>query len=147
MVRNHTGNNMTPPMRVEVYWNLHKKCWSVRHKGKVIKHTLSVCLENVQWVVQPAGNARVRREGRKNVHAFARGTLIDPNTYWDVPDDTTLKVGVRYNPYLNTSFVTKTIGEPVTKSKYAALTTTYTAHTNSYQPMAVAHITPPWRRV
>ena len=59
-------------MKVEVYWNLRKKYWSVRHKGKVIKHTRCIRLRDVQWVVQPAGKERVRRENRKNVHAFAR---------------------------------------------------------------------------
>ena len=132
-------------MRVEVYWNLHKKCWSVRHKGKVIDHAKSVYLQDVQWVVQPGGRDRVRRQGRKNVHAFARGTLLDANTYFDCHlEHSTLDVGVRYNPYLNDCFVTKTLGEPVPKSKYAALTSIYTTHTNGYQPKAIAHITPPW---
>ena len=132
-------------MRVEVYWNLHKKCWSVSHKGKVIDHAKSVYLQDVQWVVQPGGQARVRRQGRKNVHAFARGTLLDANTYFDCHlEHSTLDVGVRYNPYLDNSFVTETIGEPVTKSRYAALTTTYHVTQNFYRPTAIAHITPPW---
>jgi hypothetical protein len=65
-----------PHIRVEVYWNLYKKCWSVRRAGgRVLYHARAVTLDDVTWVVQPGGRARVLREGKKNVHAFARGTL------------------------------------------------------------------------
>lgn len=96
-------------MRVEVYWNLHRKCWSVRHKGRVIVHASSVSLREVQWVVQPAGREKVRREKRKTVHAFARGTVMGSASYdyeW-APD----QVGgaewqvVTYNPYMDDTFV------------------------------------------
>ena len=62
--------------KIEVYRNLHKKCFSVRHKGKVIYHLKDneqLSLTNVKFVVQPAGRAKVLREKRKNVHAFVRG--------------------------------------------------------------------------
>ncbi len=132
-------------MKVEVYWNLHKKCWSIRHKGKVIAHAKSVYLQDVQWVVQPGGQARVRKQGRKNVHAFARGELLDAKTYSECHVKySTLDVGVRYNPYLNDTFVTENIGTPVTKSKYAFLTTTYHVTADFYRPTALAHISPPW---
>ena len=63
-------------LKVDVYWNLHKKCYSVRHKGKVIAHLNNVLLRDVEWIVQPAGRERVLREKRKNVHAFARGYYV-----------------------------------------------------------------------
>lgn len=88
-----------PGMRVEVYWNLHRLLWSVRHKGRVIAHVKEVDLMNVEWVVQPAGRARVLRERRKNVHAFARGTI---------PDEDLAVHGewgsIKYNPYTGDSF-------------------------------------------
>jgi hypothetical protein len=93
-------------MKVEVYWNLHKKCWSVRHKGKVVAHVNSIALGDVQWVVRPAGNAKVRREGKKNVHAFARGIVKDSSTYpfpWNVTGPNWQPV--TYNPYKHTSFM------------------------------------------
>ena len=61
----------------DIYWNLHKLCWSIRYRGKVIAYAREVTLADARWVVQPAGQARVRREKRKNVHAFARGRLIE----------------------------------------------------------------------
>ena len=62
--------------KIEVYRNLHKKCFSVRHKGKVVMHLQDheqLSLTNVKFVVQPAGRAKVLREKKKNVHAFVRG--------------------------------------------------------------------------
>jgi len=66
-------------MRVECYWNLHKHTFSMRDcsTGRVIAHPTEFMLHDVTFVVQPAGQARVRRERRKNVHAFVRGTLLD----------------------------------------------------------------------
>ena len=89
-------------LRVEVYRNLHKNCYSVRalsgeDKGRVIDHVQSITLRDVSFVVQPAGRNRVLEEKRKNVHAFVRGTITD----------TPIKHGmsVRYDPYLNDAFI------------------------------------------
>ena len=67
-------------MRVSVYFNLHKKLWSVRadegpEKGRVVAHAEHVALRNARGKVSAAGRAKVLREGRKNVHAFMRGEL------------------------------------------------------------------------
>lgn len=111
---------MTTPKKVEVYWNLHKKCWSVRHKGTVIAHMGKVCLHGVQWVVQPAGRKRVLKEGKKNVHAFARGNLC----IGDREADGSCTVPVTYNPYRYTTFIRSDKEEPITESEYALLSMT-----------------------
>ena len=82
-------------MRVQVYWNLHKDCYSVVSckTGLLIQHTNGpIYLRDATFVVQPAGRERVLREKRKNVHAYVRGTLSEGDT---------LPTGnrVRYNPY------------------------------------------------
>jgi len=95
-------------MRVQIYYNLHKKCLSVRHKGKVIKHADSVLLEDVKFRVQPAGRAKVLREKRKNVHAYLSGELaegVSKDTEW-------LPKRVSYNPYKYETFVDRA-GNPV----------------------------------
>ena len=124
-------------MRVEVYWNLHKKCWSVRHKGKVIAHERAVDLFDVTWVVQPAGNARVRREKRKNVHAFARGTLAEDGVILYSSDICFVNI-VKYNPYEDTTFMRGFEGKTLTKSKYARLATLTEYTTNWKCPRAYA---------
>ena len=107
-------------MRVEVYWNLHKNCWSIRHAhGKLIAdrpHRHYVELAKVDWVVQKGGRERVLREGKKNVHAFARGVLMGLNdidcNYWGYNETKQ----VTYNPYKLDHFVDRKTEEPVRKS-------------------------------
>ena len=91
----------------------------MRHKGKVIAHVCNAMLKNVTYVVQPAGRARVLLEGKKNVHAFARGELVD-----QIPiDDNKLykkpKIA-KYNPYKAATFVDKD-DAPLYKSDIAYL--------------------------
>jgi len=91
-------------MKVDVYYNLHKKCLSVRHKGKVIRHCDSVIIEGAKFIVSQRGRERVLQEKRKNVHAYVRGELKEgPDTKcraWHL-------VGRRvfYDPYKYDSFV------------------------------------------
>ena len=94
--------------KVRVYWNLHKKCWSVqdRKTGRVIRHESSVTLSAGKFVVRKAGQEKVRREGKKNVHAFAVGYRPSKFTAeeWDVYyiSGKTWR-DVTYNPYKNTT--------------------------------------------
>lgn len=60
-------------MKVRAYRNLHQKCWSLKYRDHPVHHASEVTLEDVRFVVQPSGRARVRREKRKNVHAFVEG--------------------------------------------------------------------------
>lgn len=81
-------------MIVHVYRNLHKNCWSVRHKGKVIKHLDELILTEASFHVQPAGRAKVLRENRKNVHAYVKGYLDD-----GLAIRSSRKTPITYNPY------------------------------------------------
>ena len=86
-----------PTVRVEVYRNLAKDCWSVRHRGIVIHRCQTITLENVVFSVSEAGRQRVLRERRKNVHAVVRGTIVGFEPLSN-------GVEVSYNPYLGPSF-------------------------------------------
>ena len=80
--------------KVKVYFNLHKKLWSVQDAKSrlVIAHLDEVSLRDVEFKVSEAGRQRVLKEQRKNVHAFAVGTL-------DETSQEGLKHRVSYNPY------------------------------------------------
>ncbi len=100
--------------KYRLYWNLHKKKWSLqdRKTGRVQQHVTAFTMYDAKFVVRPAGQAKVRCEGRKNVHAFAVGTggfRDGIATYLDRP--------VTYNPYVNDTFVYADTGEPVTEVK------------------------------
>ena len=65
---------------VDVYFNLHHRKWSIRSRktGLVVAHRrVAVFPYGAQLIVQQSGRARVLREGRKNVHAFVRGHMLD----------------------------------------------------------------------
>ena len=104
-------------MRVQVYYNLHKECLSVRHKGKVIEHAQSVILQNASFHVQPAGRARVLKEKRKNVHAYVAGDMAE--SFWFTEPSASIWTAtqhVTYNPYKYRTFVDKLTGKPITKA-------------------------------
>lgn len=102
---------------VEVYWNLHRNVWSIRDRRtrRVVAHSASVELADVSFAVSAAGNARVREEGRKNVHAFGRGRLVSLRP----TSPPAVRTTVTYNPYEHTTFVTKPYGQPVFSAERA----------------------------
>ena len=65
--------------KVRVYWNLHKKTWSIQDckSGLVIDHKQHLSLLDAKFVVRKGGQKRVRQEGKKNVHAFAVGYIMN----------------------------------------------------------------------
>ena len=65
--------HIDPTKKVRVYRNLHKKCVSVKQGGIVRCHATNVVLKDCKFIVSEAGQQRVRKEGRKNVHAFIEG--------------------------------------------------------------------------
>lgn len=106
-------------MKVEVYKNLHTGTFSVRKKGKVIAHPTTVYLTDATFVVRPGGRERVRREGRKNVHAFVRGTPGEPRI-----EGTCSRV--TYNPYEHDTFVDGS-GAPVRTAAEVIMSITETS--------------------
>lgn len=111
--------------RVEVYWNLHKKIWSVRHKGRVLGHKELVVIGDPEFAVQPAGRERVLREQRKNVHAFIRGELL-PSPVCGVGTGEAFAhlngwVEITYNPYKYSTFIEKETKKPIHNADKAIL--------------------------
>ena len=103
-------------MRVQVYYNLHKKCLSVRQRGKVIDHVSMISLQDATFHVQPAGRRRVIEEKRKNVHAYVSGERVAVASY----DGSSERI--TYNPYKNKTFVSVETGLPVHKKDIVTIT-------------------------
>ena len=92
--------------RSYVYFNLQRRVWSERQAGKVIAHPEYVALKDARFLVGKAGQARVRAEGRKNVHAGVSGLNIvnlPLRVRIDAYSDEWRTV--TYNPYRHDSFV------------------------------------------
>lgn len=106
---------------VKVYRNLHTGTWSVLQRGRVICHTDYIVLSGADFVVRPAGRAKVVREKRKNVHAFITGRVVAcPGKL----DDTGLKwEAVTYNPYKSAHFYSKETSRAVREAKYVDMCT------------------------
>lgn len=110
---------------VEVYYNTHRGKLSVRDAKtkKVFAHTSVIYLEDVKFVVQPAGRDRVRRENKKNVHAWVRGTVCPiykgygyanlDSWLYGVIDSPMKGSSVKYNPYKYDSFVYTKNEQPI----------------------------------
>jgi len=117
-------NTKENTMSVDIYFNLHKKVFSVRHKGKVIGHATALTVMNPKFVVQPAGRAKVLRDKVKNVHAFVR------TWWWTVETDLNYEFceqflpseRVKYNPYMADTFVSCATGDAIHKAEVAYLT-------------------------
>jgi len=95
--------------RCEVYRNLHKNCFSIRVKGKVLGYADKLLLEDCVFFVQPGGRNRVLKTKRKNVHAGVRGRIV-PN------EDPKNITPLTYNPYQDETFVHKNTKEPIYKA-------------------------------
>lgn len=112
-----------------IYRNLHKDCFSIKHKGIVIAHAQYILAHGVQYKVNQKGREQVLREGRKQVHAYVvcdRYTILeaDKGMPWSsrtVKDvcDSKYNTEVYYNPYKQDSFTVQ--GSPIKHSEVALL--------------------------
>ena len=105
-------------LRCFVYFNLHKKCFSVKalegpNKGRVVFHADAVYMEDCTFKVSEAGRRRVLRDQRKNVHAGVVGVVRyfprSEREFDAFRDHCFMKsedfTGVKYNPYKYRTFV------------------------------------------
>lgn len=109
-------------MKVFVYYNLHRKMWSIKalegeRKNRVIGHAIGAYLTDVTPKVSEAGRQRVLKEKAKNVHAGLVGNLVAVTDdseltelhgyFGDFIDTDSQAKEVTYNPYKYNSFVAK----------------------------------------
>ena len=95
-------------MKVFVYYNLHRKVWSVKalegpDKDRVVAHRDMVVLRSPEGKVSQAGRKRVLEQQQKNVHAGIVGYWIKDG--W--PRISGCWEEITYNPYKYETFVYK----------------------------------------
>jgi len=130
--------------RLYVYWNLHKQTWSVRQSGKIVGHSDLIFLKDCRFLVGKAGQARVRREKKKNVHAGVSGYLA---MNAEVPHNE-MGCYVMYNPYKHDTFIQRTgvcddtHPIPVTESRFVEM------YVKDNKPVVMAiDFSPPTKKV
>jgi len=103
----------------KAYRNLNRKgvVWSILDKstGLVDQYANNVFFSNVEFKVSKAGQARVRKEKRKNVHAFVTGTILNikpRNIKW---------LKVTYNPCTDDGFHVVGTNTILSQVKYVRL--------------------------
>ena len=92
---------------VQIYRNLHRKSeegfpiYSVRNaQGLVEAHVDEIALIDPKFRVSVKGRDRVRKEGRKNVHAYIQGKKMGGSGYFGSGWQQ-----ITYNPYRHDHFV------------------------------------------
>jgi hypothetical protein len=115
------GKNMKA--KYYIYWNLHKKCFSVKYKGKVIRHMNDLSASNVQFKVSELGRQRVMTSKRKNVHAYVVADEIENVSQIDQFEVLMDGFAVTYNPYKHASFVDVLWEVGITKASKVLLKT------------------------
>ena len=86
--------------------------------GRVADRRPFALVEDVTFKVSKAGQARVRRENKKYVHAGVQGTLAPIESIHEF--EVTMQgqwIPVYYNPYKVDTFVRKDTLEPIHKAK------------------------------
>ena len=123
-----------------VYFNLHRKVWSIKalegeHKGRVIAHSSMVEMSDCTLKVSEAGRQRVLRDKRKNVHAGVVGIVRTIGEQQNKQQQASLRMEsasiaygrhpiyspISYNPYKYSTFVQLSTGEPVTAAPWVFL--------------------------
>jgi|TARA_R110000772_G_scaffold55469_1_gene126542 hypothetical protein len=114
-------------MKVFVYFNLHRKCFSVKalegaSKGRVVAHVSDAIVYEPTFKVSEAGRQRVLRERSKNVHAGVVGQWYAGEFNAKRTAELMECTGraVTYNPYRFTSFVYKATETPINDSPRVA---------------------------
>lgn len=98
-------------MRVVVYKNLNKGCWSIAEatrkggRGRLLRHAQAVALRDVVFVVRESRRRVVAATGCREVHAWATGVLCDLPMPGPCSE-------VTYNPHRAATFTTRD-GAPV----------------------------------
>lgn len=118
---------------VQVYWNSHKRCWSIRQRGRVTDRAVQLILENVRFRVSAAGRSRCLQRNQKTVHAFAIGRVVVRDhrigdeylAELSAADITVFEEhghDVRYNPFVAGYFYDATADEKIERAWRVLLT-------------------------
>ena len=114
-------------LRVFVYKNLHKNCWSARDMktGLIAFHCDSIIIKDAKFKVSKKGRQRVLKDRVKNVHAGVMGTTLIVNQDQDVWTNR-----VRYNPYETDTFINASDNSTADACKYVYLSRTGSVFTS-----------------
>ena len=115
-MESYKGRTIDTSKKVEVYFNLHKRIFSVRQNGLIVAHTDAIVLTDVVFNVSEPRRQEVLRTKRKNVHATVRGYISNVSSG--------ILYGVTYNPYKHSTFIFRGSKKPIYKCDYIDMVVT-----------------------
>ncbi len=108
-----------PTRPIRCYRNLHNNCISIKQQGIVRCHADRVSLEICRFIISKSGQLRVRKEKKKNVHAYIQGFVFDP-TWPDAPEPVDWRTAY-YNPYTTDYWKDSESGKPLTSANIVSV--------------------------
>jgi hypothetical protein len=94
---------------VHVYRNLHKRCWSVRSKGKLIAQVDAIQLGGCTCHVREAARQIVIARKCRSVHAYVKGRIH----HGPFPNAADCVATIVYRPYVSGDFFDPVTSAPV----------------------------------
>ena len=106
---------------VQVYWNRHRKMWSVRSAAtrRVISHVPAIALSGCEFRVSQAGRQRAVETGKRNVHAVVCGRPLARTTSRLNNSPAT---AVTYNPFRQSQFTDAVTSRSLARARYVIFT-------------------------
>ena len=107
---------------VRVFKNPLRDCYTIMQGFRVLASARQVRLREVTFTVRERGRQKMLREGKRTVHAWINGLLVD-FTHDDECRDLQTLVGRRvgYNPHRAGSFMDRDDDTPVTRASLVQL--------------------------
>lgn len=86
----------------------------MQQRGLVVAHTSQILLTDCRFIINKAGQQRVREQKRKNVHAFIVGKVAMKGAMGTTAEDSRgLGCKIVYNSYLHEGFVVQNSYTPL----------------------------------
>jgi len=82
--------------KVTVYFNLHKKLWSVKYKGRVVLHVSHISIIPTKLHINENARLKVIKDKCRMVHAWINGEIVD---FSDRDNEVNHEDAFNYNPY------------------------------------------------
>lgn len=111
-----------PQRPVRVFRNWKRGCYNLMQDGRLVASARQVRIADAEFRVRESGRQRMLRTGRRNVHAWAVGRLVDA-VHPDEPRTLSRPAGrtVVYRPLETGAFVDVVTGTPVRRAALVQL--------------------------
>lgn len=98
------GRTIDTAKPIYLYRNLNRKgrVYSIKQDGLVVAHTKSICMRNVEFVVNSKTKNRIIETKERSVHAYVKGYYTTSCN--KVTSSGTLPIIIKYDPFIERDF-------------------------------------------